>query len=162
MRCFGFRVAFCGKVHRNAQKCTVSRQNSIQTLGTIDSCTRNQPWNGFSAAEGRRTNALSCEAVPRGSQRIAQLPPSPVSNCSTVFAKDNSTWGVSISRTKLPQQSGMRFSPHSLHSSSGLAALPAHICTRASLSSSHLITAIRTRWTGRRRDVPTGLFLPVT
>jgi len=25
---------------------------------------------------------------------IAQLPPSPVSNCSTVFAKDNLTWGV--------------------------------------------------------------------
>ena len=33
----------------------VSRQNSIQTLGTIDSCTRNQPWNGFSAAKGIRT-----------------------------------------------------------------------------------------------------------
>jgi hypothetical protein len=51
----------------------VSRQNSIQTLGTIDSCTRNQPWNGFSAAEGTRTNALSCEAVPRGSQRTWQI-----------------------------------------------------------------------------------------
>jgi hypothetical protein len=30
-----------------------------------------------------------------------------------------------------------------------------------SLSSSRSIMAIRTRWTARRRDVPTDLFLPV-
>jgi hypothetical protein len=62
----------------------VSRQNSIQTLGTIDSCTRNQPWNGFSAAEGTRTNALSCEAVPRGSQRTWQIYFSRRSNSPTL------------------------------------------------------------------------------
>src|ERR1035438_10156086 len=62
----------------------VSRQNSIQTPGTIDPCTRNQPWNGFSAAEGTRTNALSCEAVPRRSQRTWQIYFSRRSNSPTL------------------------------------------------------------------------------
>ena len=39
---------------------------------------------------------------------------------SAVFVKDNSSWGVSVSRTKLPLQSGMRYSPHSLYLSSNL------------------------------------------
>ena len=46
------------------------------------------------------------------------------SNCSTVFAKDNSPWGVSVSRTKLSLQSGMQYSPRSLYSSTGLVAPP--------------------------------------
>ena len=53
-------------------------------------------------------------------------------NCSTVFAKDNSPWGVFVSRTKLSLHSGMRYSPRSLYSSTGLVAPLAHICTRAS------------------------------
>jgi hypothetical protein len=55
---------------------------------------------------------------------IAQLPPLPGSNCSTVFAKDNSPWGVSVSKNKLSLQSGMQYSPRSLYSSTGLVALP--------------------------------------
>src|ERR1035438_800225 len=55
---------------------------------------------------------------------IAQLPPLPGSNCSTVFAKDNSPWGVSVSRTKLSLQSGMQYSPRSLYSSTGLVPPP--------------------------------------
>src|ERR1019366_4028406 len=55
---------------------------------------------------------------------IAQLTPLPGSNCSTVFAKDNSPWGVSVSRTKLSLQSGMQYSPRSLYSSTGLVAPP--------------------------------------
>ena len=62
----------------------VSRQNSMQTLGTIDSCTRNQPWNGFSAAEGTRTDGLSCEAVPRRSQGTWQIYFSRRSNAPTL------------------------------------------------------------------------------
>src|ERR1035438_7958249 len=42
------------------------------------------PWNGFSAAEGTRTNALSCEAVPRGSQRTWQIYFSRRSNSPTL------------------------------------------------------------------------------
>jgi hypothetical protein len=37
---------------------------------------------------------------------------------------------VSVSRAKLPQQSGMQYPPHSLYSCLGLGALPAHICNR--------------------------------
>jgi hypothetical protein len=62
---------------------------------------------------------------------IAQQPPSLESNCSAVFAKDNSPLGVFVSGAELFQRSGMQFFPHSPYSSSDLSALPAHFSPRS-------------------------------
>jgi len=42
---------------------------------------------------------------------IVRPRPSPASNCSARIVKDNFAWGVSVTRTKLHLQSGMRYSP---------------------------------------------------
>ena len=77
----------------------------------------------IAASSARDARVLNPEQVRCSALRtlIAQPSPSPASNCSAVFAKDNSPWGVYVSKTKLPPQSGMRYSPHSPYFSPDLA-----------------------------------------
>jgi hypothetical protein len=86
-----------------------------------------EAWKNTKLRSSKYLNNL----IEQDHRGIAQLPPLPGSNCSTVFAKDNSPWRVFVSRTKLSLQSGMRYSPRSLYSSTGLVAPLAHICTKA-------------------------------
>src|ERR1022692_4633793 len=86
----------------------------------------------IAASSARDARVLNPEQVRCSALRIliAQSSPSPASNCSAVFAKDNSPRGVYVSKTKLPPQSGMRYSPHSPYFSPDLAVPILNICTR--------------------------------
>src|ERR1035437_2580651 len=86
----------------------------------------------IAASSARDARVLNPEQVRCSALRIliAQSSPSPASNCAAVFAKDNSPWGVYVSKTKLPPQSGMRYSPHSPYFSPDLAVPILNICTR--------------------------------
>src|ERR1035438_4951513 len=90
-------------------------------------------------ARGRRgmeSHQVEIVEIPEQSDRnriTGVLNPEQVrcsSNCSAVFAKDNSPRGVYVSKTKLPPQSGMRYSPHSPCFSPDLAVPILNICTR--------------------------------